>query len=122
MLGGPLSFGLWLAEQRRKAGLTMRDLAKKCGLSAPYIATLERNTSEPPPLKTCKALGRALGLSWEEVWERSFAGRLRRWLKREGYRSIPEPELLDLLKKIQSANRPHTRWANQRNNVRAQQP
>ena len=101
-----MSFGIWLAEQRREGGLTMRELAKKCGLSAPYIATLEGNTSEPPPLRTCKALARGLGIGWEDVWERSFAARLKRWLKREGYGSIAEPELLDLLKKIQSANRP----------------
>ena len=84
----------------------MRALAKKCGLSPPYVANLERNTSEPPPLKTCKVLARGLGIGWEDVWEHSFAARLKRWLKREGYGSIAEPELLDLLKKIQSANRP----------------
>ena len=100
-----MSFGIWLAERRRQAGLTMRELAKKCGLSAPYIATLERNTSEPPPLRTCKALARPLGISWEEAWRRSFAARLKRWLKREGYSRIPTEVLLEITKRIQEADK-----------------
>jgi transcriptional regulator with XRE-family HTH domain len=83
--------------------VTQRELAEKCALTAAYMAHLQNGTSEPPPLRTCKALARGLSLSWEEVWERSFAAGLRRWLRREGYGSIPEPELLDLLKRIQSA-------------------
>ena len=50
-------------------------------------------------------MARALDLNWEEVWQRSFAARLKRWLKREGYSAIPEAELLDLVKRIESASR-----------------
>ena len=100
-----MDFGSWLAERRRAVGLTMRELGKKSSLSAPYIATLERNRSEPPPLRTCKVLARSLGLRWEEVWERSFTGRLKKWLAREGFGRISEEELIEVLKKIQSANR-----------------
>ena len=65
-----MGFGAWLAERRRLAGMTQRQLAKKCGLSAGYIALLERGTAEPPPLDTCKRMARALGLSREEVRQR----------------------------------------------------
>jgi len=98
-----LEFGAWLAQRRQQAGVTQRELAKKCAVTAAYIAHLENGTSEPPPLRTCKALARGLGIGWEDVWERSFAARLKRWLKREGYSAIPEAELLDLVKKIESA-------------------
>jgi transcriptional regulator with XRE-family HTH domain len=100
-----LDFGTWLAKWRQQAGMTQRALAKKCSLSPPYVANLERNTSEPPPLKTCKALARALGIGWDEIWQHSFAARLKRWLKREGYSGIPEADLLDLIKRIESASR-----------------
>lgn len=104
-----MTFGRWLAQRRNHARLTQEQLASKCGLSAPYIARLEAGSVEPPPRATCKALARALRLDFDEVWTRSFAARLKRWLKREGYRSIPEPELLDLLGRIQCANRGSTK-------------
>jgi DNA-binding XRE family transcriptional regulator len=100
-----LNFGGWLAERRREAGMSQRQLAKRCALSPAYVAALERSTSDPPPLITCRNLARALDLDCEEVWQRSFAARLKRWLKREGYSAIPEAELLDLVKRIESASR-----------------
>jgi len=100
-----LDFGAWLSEQRRKAGVTQRSLAKKCGLTAGYLATLERNTAEPPPLRTCKALARGLGIDSEEMWQRSFAARLKRWLKRQGHSGIPDEVLLEIAKRIQSSSR-----------------
>jgi transcriptional regulator with XRE-family HTH domain len=103
--GGCLDFGAWLAEQRHGARMTQRDLANKCGVTPAYIAHLENGASEPPPVKTCKALARALRVGWEEVWQRAFAARLRRWLKREGYGRIPEPELLEIAKRIEAATR-----------------
>lgn len=104
-IGGHLDFGDWLAARRVEAGMTQRELAKKCVLSPAYFANLERNASEPPPLRTCKALARALGISWDEVWQRAFAARLRRWLKREGFPGISEAELIELTKGIQSVTR-----------------
>jgi DNA-binding XRE family transcriptional regulator len=98
-----LNFGGWLAERRREAGMSQRELAKRCALSPAYVAALERSTSDPPPLRTCRNMARALDLNWEEVWQRSFAARLKRWLKREGYSGIPEADFLDLMKKIESA-------------------
>ena len=85
--------------------VTQRALAKKCGLSPAYVANLERNVSEPPPLKTCKLLARALGVGWEEMWQRSFASRLRRWLKREGFSGMPETDLHEIAKNIKAKSK-----------------
>ncbi len=98
-----MDFGAWLGKRRREARLTMRELASRSRLSAPYIATIERNTSEPPPLKTCTALAKALGLDAKEVWEQSFAARLKRWLQKEGWRGISEAEILGMVAKIRAA-------------------
>jgi transcriptional regulator with XRE-family HTH domain len=101
-----MEFGPWLAKRRNLAGLTQAQLATKTSLSPSYIARLELGTAEPPPRSTCRALARALGIDFDEIWGQSFAARLRRWLRREGYGSIQEPKLLDLLTQIQSSQRP----------------
>jgi len=103
--GGPLDFGAWLGEKRREANLTLRELAKKSGLSLPYVAGLERGTSEAPPLRTCKALARVFGIQSEEVWQRAFTARLERWLKSQGYSHVPGEALLEISKKIEEAEK-----------------
>jgi transcriptional regulator with XRE-family HTH domain len=100
-----VNFGAWLAKKRNESGMSQRDLATGCGLSPAYIATLERGTSEPPPLSTCKALARALAISPDELWERSFAARLTRWLKREGFSGMSETEVLEIVKNIKSKSK-----------------
>ena len=103
--GEELNFGAWMAEKRKTAGLTLRELSKRSKLSLPYVAALERGTSEAPPLQTCKELARALGVGWEDMWQYSFSSRLRKWLKREGYSEISEAELLDLVRRIESVRK-----------------
>jgi transcriptional regulator with XRE-family HTH domain len=100
-----MNFGAWLAKRRNDSGLSQRDLAKKCDLSPAYVAALERGTSEPPPLRTCKALASALAISWEDVWDRSFAARLTKWLKREGFSGMSETEVLEIVKNIKSKSK-----------------
>lgn len=101
----PLNFGASLASWRQNQGMSQRELAKKCGISPAYVAALERNTSEPPPLRTCKVFAHALHIDPEEIWQRSFAARLKRWLEREDYAGIRESDLIDLVKKIDSISR-----------------
>ena len=107
--GNPLDFGPWLAQRRQEAHITQRQLATKSGLSAGYLALLEKGTSEPPPLKTCKRLAVALGLDWKEAWQIAFATRLRTWLKRQGYPGIPESDLLEIVKRVESTSRRRSR-------------
>lgn len=35
--------GAWLRERRKRAGMTLREFAKRVGVSAPYICDIERN-------------------------------------------------------------------------------
>jgi transcriptional regulator with XRE-family HTH domain len=100
-----LDFSRWLAERRRQGGLTQRELARKCMVTPAYVAHIESGTSEAPPLQTCKSLARALGLDWKEVWQRSFAVRLKRWLKQQGHFGIPDDELTAIVNKILSSGR-----------------
>lgn len=100
-----MDFGSWLDEKRREANLTLRELAKKSGLSLPYVAGLERGTSEAPPLRTCKALARALGMQPDEIWHRAFAARIEKWLKREGFSRISREALLEISKRIEDADK-----------------
>jgi len=85
--------------------MSQRGLATACGLSPAYVATLERGTSEPPPLSTCNSLARALAIAPDELWERSFTARLARWLKREGFPNMSETEILEIVKTIKSKSR-----------------
>ena len=89
--------------------MTQRQLASRCGLSAGYLALLERGTSEPPPLRTCKRLAVTLGLDWNEAWRIAFATRLRTWLKRQGYPGVPEADLLDIVKRIEATKQLRSR-------------
>jgi predicted transcriptional regulator len=43
--GSPRSVinGDWLREARKAAGLTLREMARRVGVSAPYICDIERN-------------------------------------------------------------------------------
>jgi len=100
-----LTFGVWLAKRRDESGLSQRELAKKCNLSPAYVAALERGTSEPPPLRTCRDLAKGLAIRWEDVWDRSFAGRLRKWLRREGFTGMSDTELLEIIRTIKSASK-----------------
>ena len=100
-----LNFGAWLAKRRNDSGLSQRDLAKRCDLSPAYVAALERGTSEPPPLSTCQSLASALAIKWEDVWDISFAARLTKWLKREGFTGISEAKLQEIVRNIKSASK-----------------
>jgi len=50
-----------LSELRARAGLSLRELGRLCGLSEPYLSDLERGRRQPPPLKVVLILARALG-------------------------------------------------------------
>jgi len=81
-----MSFAPYLKQARLRAGLTQLELARKCGLSSPYVTQLETRRMEPPTRKVCYCLARALGLDGDEVWRQAFIARLERWLKKEGFR------------------------------------
>lgn len=55
------AFGVRLRERRRAAGLTQEGLAEACGLSAKFVAHLER-AERQPSLHTLLRIGRGLGV------------------------------------------------------------
>jgi transcriptional regulator with XRE-family HTH domain len=85
-----MDFGALLRKERIRAGLSQQALASKCGVSAVYVYRLEKKAIEPPARRMCHALAKALDTEPEALWRAAFASRLRRWLKKEGYRNVPE--------------------------------
>jgi transcriptional regulator with XRE-family HTH domain len=62
------TFGQWLFEKRREAGLTQPQLAESAGTSKQYVSNLERDAPHPltgalprPKVEIVDALARALG-------------------------------------------------------------
>ena len=84
-----MKFGPYLKSLRLRAGLTQKQLAQKCRLSNTYINQLEKEETDPPTRQICRALARALGLEERELWKYSFTARLERWVRKEGYKNIP---------------------------------
>jgi transcriptional regulator with XRE-family HTH domain len=85
-----MKFEAYLSRARQAAKLTQGELARKCRLSDAYINQLETGRADPPTRQVCMALARALGADGNELWKHAFAARLEKWLKREGFRKIPD--------------------------------
>ncbi|HYH12289.1 MAG TPA: helix-turn-helix transcriptional regulator, partial [Thermomicrobiales bacterium] len=62
----PLAFGVWLRQQREASGLTQDELARRAGITAREIATLERGRRQRPYPRTLQALADALELPAED--------------------------------------------------------
>lgn len=61
-----VKFGLNVRRLRLKKGLSQSTLAKRAGLSANYVGTLERGIQNPS-LKTLERLAKGLGCSMSET-------------------------------------------------------
>lgn len=85
-----MKFGPYLRRLRKAGNLTQGKLAHMCGLSDAYINQLETEIADPPTLQVCKALARALGVDGNELWKNAFTARLEAWLKKEGFKKVPE--------------------------------
>ena len=62
-----MTFGTELKEQRRKAGISQRDLANKIGLDFSYISKLENDRLPPPSAETILAICKVLELPPETL-------------------------------------------------------
>ena len=62
-------FGKMLREFREAKGLTQVEVAKKAGVTQPYIAKLESGDKKNPSLAILKRLAKALGVPVEELVE-----------------------------------------------------
>jgi transcriptional regulator with XRE-family HTH domain len=85
-----MKFGPYLRRCRVTAGLTQKELARRCGLSDAYINRVENQEADPPTREVCAALASAIHVEQKELWRCSFTARLEKWLKREGFRKTPD--------------------------------
>ena len=85
-----MRFGPYLKDLRLHAGFTQRQLAHKCRLTSAYINQLEKEKTDPPTRQICRALARALGVEGRELRRYAFIARLERWVRKEGYKKIPD--------------------------------
>ena len=60
-------FGRKFRRWRKEAGLTMGEVARKLGLSIPYISDIERGTRPPPRVEILKKAARILGRDPRDV-------------------------------------------------------
>ncbi len=58
-----------LRRERRKAGLTQEELAKKAGVSLPTIARIEAGYIDAPRVSTLRKLAAGLGLEVRDLLE-----------------------------------------------------
>jgi transcriptional regulator with XRE-family HTH domain len=86
--------------------LTQKQLAQECHLSSTYINQLEKEETDPPTRQICKALARALDLEEREVWKYAFTARLERWVRKEGYKKIPDGLASVLFETLDSPRNP----------------
>lgn len=62
------SFGTIIKAQRRKLGLTQKQVADFIGVTDAYICGLERDKKSPPPYSTVAAIAEAIHLDEEWLW------------------------------------------------------
>lgn len=83
-----MDFSEYLRGARLKANLTQDELARKCGLSNPYVNQLETARATPPTRRVCKTLARILEIDERELWKYAFSARLETWLRKEGFKNV----------------------------------
>lgn len=64
------TFGQYLREQRRKARISQRELARQVSVDFSYISKLENDRLPPPSAKTVIAIADALGTPRDEILAR----------------------------------------------------
>lgn len=63
-----ITYGIKVAELRKKQGLSQEELADKCGLHRTYIGFIERG-EKSPTLNTVETILNGLNININELWE-----------------------------------------------------
>lgn len=63
----------WLTNIRKKANLTMAEVAKKSGISESYYSMIESG-NRGVPVNTAKKIADALGFKWTKFYEEDHKG------------------------------------------------
>lgn len=73
-----LNFGDFISKKRQEREITLRDMAKRLEISAPYLSDVEKDRRNPFDIEKLKVLTQILSLSEEEKREMlDLAGKKR---------------------------------------------
>ena len=61
------TFGAFLNGKREEKQITLRTLASRLGVSAPFLSDVEKNRRNPPDLERLNQIGKILDLTPEEM-------------------------------------------------------
>ena len=84
------SFGEVLKAQRRKLGLTQKQVADSSKVSDAYICSLESDKRDPPPYHTVVAIADALQLNVEQLWKVAVKHREKQAVKKSRRKTTPQ--------------------------------
>ena len=75
---GEESFGEYLRSKREERHITLRGMAERLGISAPYLTDVERNRKNPPSIDKLEQIREVLDLTKEEyAYMMNLAGKSR---------------------------------------------
>lgn len=64
-------FGEYLRDSRKRAGLTLRDLAQRAGIDFTYLSKIENGRVPPPAESTVRTLAAQLGVDADDLIARA---------------------------------------------------
>lgn len=94
-------FATALRQQRRQARLSQEVLASKCGITQSYLNRLETSSIPPPGRDLCHRLADVLHAEFAELWKYAFVSRAKRWLLKEGYKTVDIQKLIALFESVE---------------------
>lgn len=63
-----LSIGEYIKEKRNERGLSARELARRSGVSQPYLSQLETGKNNNPTADVLQKIATGLGVDFKEIW------------------------------------------------------
>ena len=102
------SFGEALKAQRRKLGITQKQVADSVGVSGAYICNLESGKRPPPPYHTVAAIADTLQLDVEKLWNIAVKQREKQAIERSRRKVVARREDENLFRKSNKTVVPDT--------------
>lgn len=110
-----MTIGSYLAQLRNERGLSQRELAEKCGLSAAEISRVESGKRQKPSPATLKILAEHLGVEYSDLMK--LAGYIEEKhdddkLYELVFRDDVTGEIVDVVRGVKEMFRKDETWAN----------
>ena len=71
------NFGEFLQKKREERQITLRGMAEKLKMSAPYLSDIEKGRRNPPEMDKLQLIAQILGLTEEEAQQQIVNGFLK---------------------------------------------